>query len=73
MSILIKGVPMPVDCNECPCSQWESVKDGADQLYCLVYLKPVEAMTKPDFCGMVEVDDAYYSHHPQENIYAKLP
>ena len=67
MAILI-NMEMPVSCDECPCSN----RSQEDILYCMVEVEPITVKQwngKPLWCPMVEVDAAWYSHHPQKNIY----
>lgn len=72
MSILLKDVPMPRTCAECPCCSLPDEVSG--EMSCMVTLEALDKpQTRPDWCPMVEVEDAWYSHHPHRNIYAMLP
>lgn len=67
MTVLIKGMELPKDCGDCPCSRYEHA------LHCMVTMEDVYPFEKPDWCPMYEVEEAYFSHRPQQNVYAKLP
>lgn len=76
MSVLIKGMDMPRSCDECPCATVEVNEGYYGDMWCGVLseiVEPHEINTKPSWCPMVEVDEAYFSHRPQKNIYTKLP
>lgn len=75
--VLIKDYDMPRSCDECPCFGASDI--GEEYCFCAV---KGESFTDEDFtqdsrrakwCPLVEVDSAWFSHHPQGNIYSKLP
>lgn len=61
MSILVKGMKMPKDCQQCPCAYWVShfkflgcnVKPG--KRYAMSDEKYRNSSTRPDWCPLVEV------------------
>lgn len=50
MSILIKGVEMPVSCAGCPCANDES-------RFCHAAIKYIPMLGRPDFCPLAEVEE----------------
>lgn len=74
MTILLKGVDMPRSCDECPCF---SISCYEDEIVCNAACKVLDGEgaegNRQGWCPLVEVEEAWYSHHPQKSIYAKLP
>lgn len=79
--VLIKGIEMPMDCNGCPCFGQSYMGDETD--YCQVVVRWFKdedfpegentGSTRAKWCPLVEADSTWFSHHPQGNIYSKLP
>lgn len=70
MSVLIRGMSMPRSCDECPCYA------EADELVCRAMNEVMDngfetGIGRAKWCPMHEVEEAYFSRHPKENVYAK--
>lgn len=50
MSIVIKGIEMPTNCQSCPCSDDES-------RFCRAANEYIPMLGKPNFCPLVETED----------------
>ena len=50
MSVIIRGVEMPVSCARCPCANDES-------RYCRAANKYIPMLSKPDFCPLAEFEE----------------
>lgn len=50
MSIMIKGIDMPINCTRCPCSD-----DGTR--FCRAANKYIPMLSKPSFCPLMEAEE----------------
>lgn len=50
MSIMIKGIDMPINCTRCPCSNDES-------RFCRAANEYIPMLGKPDFCPLEEAEE----------------
>jgi len=69
VSILIKGVEMPVNCAGCPCANDES-------RYCHAAIKYIPMLGRPDFCPLAEVEERkkgrWIERNPQNSDKCRL-
>lgn len=50
MSIMIKGIDMPINCTQCPCSDDET-------RFCRAANKYIPMLGKPNFCPLAEAEE----------------